>query len=643
VSELRAKGSPQFADQLARFHEIFSARAEEDGPPTVWTPFPDLAAQSNLGRLMAQRGFSSFRELHRWSVTNREEFWEEVTLRLGIVFGRRPEKVLGRPDSPRNPQWLMGAKLNAADSCFQAPPAHPAVVTGWEGTTELRTTTYAELEALANRFANGLRKNGFGPGDGIALYMPMTVECVAAYLGIVRAGGRVVSIADSFTPGEVRKRLEISGAKAIVTVAQFPRSGREIQLYEKVKKAGAPTAVVLCGSSRKMLDLRLGDHEWSDFLKEEGGPASHMADPYEVTNVLFSSGTTGEPKAIPWTHLTPIKCASDGHFHLDIRPSDVVDWPTNIGWMMGPWLIYATLVNGATLALYEGAPKGTGFARFIQDSGVSVVGTVPTLVRSWRDSGALEGLDWSGVRVFGSTGEPSNQEDYLWLMSRTGYRAPIIEYCGGTEIGGAYLTGTVVQPASPATFNTPALGMDLIVLADPGQPVERGESGEVFLIPPSVGLSETLLNQDHDEAYYRDCPRGPEGEFLRRHGDRMERLAGGFFRAGGRTDDTMNLGGIKVSSVRLETVLNDHEAVTDNAAVGVPMEGHGAEKLVVFVVSAGPAAGSSNLLRELQRRLSRELNPLFKIHDVVLVDELPRTASGKVMRRLLRDRYGSEA
>ena len=643
VSELRARGSPPFEEHLARFHEILSARAAEHGPPTLWTPSPDVVARSNLGRFMAEQGLSSYDELHRWSVASREEFWRETIRHLGIVFGRRPEKILGRPDSPKDPQWLRGAKLNVADSCFQAQPDRPAVVTGWEGTSELRTTTYAELEALASSFAKGLRAAGLEPGAGVALYMPMTVECVAAYLGIVRAGGRVVSIADSFTAGEVRRRLQISGAKAIVTVARYPRSGREIRLYEKVKEAQAPRAVVLCGSSKRMPDLRPGDCEWSEFLEDRGELDSRMADPQEVTNILFSSGTTGEPKAIPWTHLTPIKCASDGHFHLDIQPPDVVAWPTNIGWMMGPWLIYATLVNRATMALYEGAPKGAAFARFIQDSGVSVLGAVPTLVRTWRSSGVLDNLDWSGVRIFGSTGEPSNPEDYLWLMSRTGYRAPVIEYCGGTEIGGAYLTGAVAQPASPGTFTTPALGMDLVVLDDQKQPVKRGESGEVFLIPPSLGLSEILLNQDHDDAYYRGIPAGPGGEVLRRHGDRMERLHKGFWRAGGRTDDTLNLSGIKASSVRIEEVLDDHEGVMESAVVGVPLEGDGAERLVVFLVPAGPPAESPDLRGDLQRRLSRELNPLFRIHDVVMVDALPRTASGKVMRRLLRDQYRSQA
>jgi acetyl-CoA synthetase len=331
----------------------------------------------------------------------------------------------------------------------------------------------------------------------------------------------------------------------------------------------------------------------------------------------------------------------DGHFHHDIQRGDVVAWPTNIGWMMGPWLIFATLINRGCIALYEGLPSARGFAEFVHNAGVGMLGVVPSLVRAWRDSSACEDVDWSRINIFSSTGEPSNRHDYLWLMSRTGYRAPVIEYCGGTEIGGGYITGSVVQPTSPATFSTPALGLDLVVLDEDGQPVPDGEEGEVFLVPPSIGLSQMLLNRDHEEVYYEGCPTGPNGEVLRRHGDQIARLPGGYFRAQGRADDTMNLGGIKVSSLELERVLEHHPAVYEAAAVAVQPEGEGAEKLVVFAVLAEEIA-KDELQRELGKALADQLNPLFKLHDLVIVDSLPRTASNKLMRRELRSRYGKK-
>jgi acetyl-CoA synthetase len=225
----------------------------------------------------------------------------------------------------------------------------------------------------------------------------------------------------------------------------------------------------------------------------------------------------------------------------------------------------------------------------------------------------------------------------LYLMSLAGYR-PVIEYCGGTEIGGGYITGTVVQSASPATFSTPALGLDFVLVDESGG---FGYRGEVFLMPPSIGLSNELMNRDHHEVYYEGAPRGPNGELLRRHGDEIERLGAGYYRAHGRADDTMNLGGIKVSSAEIERTLNRVEGVNETAAVAVAGEGGGPGRLVVYAVCIpGAETDSGRLAGAMQAEIKKHLNPLFKIHDVVVVDSLPRTASNKVMHRKLREEYG---
>ncbi len=627
-----------FHEQWERFNEIFANRDLALPPPPVWLPGNDRVRHANLTALMNQLGFDDYRAFHRWTSANRAEFWQRVIDRLGVVFSRPPSQVLDISAGARQPIWLPGAELNIVSSCFPGDGFEIAVVIGHEASEQVEAVTYDELDLLANLVANGLAAAGFSPGDAIALYMPMNLECVAAYLGIIRAGCVVVSIADSFAAPEVARRLEISDAAAIITVSSFERGGRTIGLYDTVRDAGSVRAIVIASEDFSVTSLRDGDILWWDFLSDETEFEALTAHPDAITNILFSSGTTGDPKAIPWTHLTPMKCAMDGHFHHDIQRGDVVAWPTNIGWMMGPWLIYATLINRGCIALYEGVPTGRGFAEFVAKVGVSMLGVVPSLVRAWRDSGACDGIDWSRINVLSSTGEPSNRQDYLWLMSRTGYRAPIIEYCGGTEIGGGHLTGTVIQPASPASFTTPALGLDLVVLDDDGQPVAEREEGELYLVPPSIGLSQTLLNRDHDEVYYEGCPAGPDGEVLRRHGDLVARFPGGYFRAQGRADDTMNLGGIKVSSLEIERVIESHPSVYEAAAVGVQPGGEGAEQLVVFAVLADDRA-PDDLQRILGTTIAQELNPLFKLHDLVMVDSLPRTASNKLMRRELRRKY----
>jgi acetyl-CoA synthetase len=641
VESLRQDPTIPFAEQWAYFNESFAERDVSLPPPPVWVPEPERLEHANISAMMQELGIDDYHAFHRWTAENRADFWDRVISRLGIRFSRQPGQVLDLAAGPAQPSWFPGAELNIVSSCFGEEGYDMAVVVGREGTDELLAVTYDELDMLVNLVANGLAAAGFSPGDAIALYMPMNLECVAAYLGIVRAGCVVVSIADSFAAPEVARRLEIADAAAIITVSSFRRGGRTIELYQTVRDAGATRAVVIAAEGFPEDDLREGDLMWWDFLDDAPGFETLTAAPDTVINILFSSGTTGDPKAIPWTHLTAIKCAMDGHFHHDIQRGDVVAWPTNIGWMMGPWLIFATLINRGCIALYEGLPSARGFAEFVHNAGVGMLGVVPSLVRAWRDSSACEDVDWSRINIFSSTGEPSNRHDYLWLMSRTGYRAPVIEYCGGTEIGGGYITGSVVQPTSPATFSTPALGLDLVVLDEDGQPVPDGEEGEVFLVPPSIGLSQMLLNRDHEEVYYEGCPTGPNGEVLRRHGDQIARLPGGYFRAQGRADDTMNLGGIKVSSLELERVLEHHPAVYEAAAVAVQPEGEGAEKLVVFAVLAEEIA-KDELQRELGKALADQLNPLFKLHDLVIVDSLPRTASNKLMRRELRSRYGKK-
>jgi acetyl-CoA synthetase len=638
VERVRTDPSISFDQQWARFLELSDARDPSLGPLPTWVPSPERIEASNIGRLVSELGFHSYGELHRWSVENRAEFWQLVIDRLGIIFDRPPTEILDLQNGPTDPWWLPDARLNITDSCFQPEDCVLAIVQGSEVAETETYLSYGELEILVNRVAGGLREHGFEPGCRIALYMPMTIECVAAYLGIVRGGCAVISIADSFAPQEVQRRLEIAEADGIITVDVYSRGGRSIPLYDKVCEASAPRAIVITDEETTSPLLRDGDLLWGDFLGGATTFVSVTAEPATLTNVLFSSGTTGDPKAIPWTHLTPVKCGMDGHFHQNIGPGGIVCWPTNIGWMMGPWLIYGTLLNQGCIALYEGLPSGPDFARFIERAGVSMLGVVPSLVRAWRESNACIHADWSRIATFSSTGEPSNRRDYLWLTSLTGHRAPVIEYCGGTEIGGGYVTGTVVQPASPSTFTTPALGLDLAILDDAGTPVTDGEEGEVFLVPPSIGLSQTLLNRDHDKVYHDDCPNGPGGEILRRHGDQLARLPGGFYRAQGRADDTMNLGGIKVSSLELERVIDHHPAVSESAAVAIQPGGEGAEKLVVFAIVT-KNSDSDQLLADLRRMISKELNPLFKIHDLVIVESLPRTASNKLMRRILRDHY----
>ena len=608
-----------------------------DRPAPAWFPTDKDITEANITRLMATLNLKTYHELHAWTVQNRDTFWQMMIDALDIkTMSTNPE---AQQDATGIATHLR--ELNIVESCFSASPAAIAIVTQQGNHQNLATFTYRELESLTNRVANGLVGIGMEPGDAVAVDMPMNAESVAIYLGIVKAGCVVVGIADSFAPDEIATRLRIGKAKAIFTQDYINRAGKHLALYEKVIAANAPKAIIFSceGGDAAVQTQREGDMTWDAFLSDTETFTAIPCHPDAHTNILFSSGTTGEPKAIPWTHTTPIKCAADAYLHHDIHANDVLAWYTNLGWMMGPWLIYASLINKATIALYDGVPTGRDFGVFVQNAKVSMLGVVPTLVRAWKNIDCMHGLDWQSIRAFSSTGECSNPEEMLYLMSLAGYK-PVIEYCGGTEIGGGYVTGTRVQPAAPSTFTTPALGLDFLLYDDNGNP---SDNGEVFIVPPSLGLSTSLLNADHNEVYFAGTPR-PE---LRRHGDALERLADGYYRIHGRVDDTMNLSGIKVSSAEIEEVLNGVDGIQETAAVAVSPKDGGPSQLVIYTVPVASESGKptnvggnsdsrQDIHDALQTALSQHLNPLFRIHDVVIVDALPRTASNKVMRRLLR-------
>ncbi|CAN1180408.1 Hexanoyl-CoA synthase [Linum perenne] len=641
------------------------------GPdPPAWSPDPENAIMTNVGQLLERRGeeflgskykdpISSFSDFQEFSVSNPEVYWKTVFDEMEIMFSVSPESIL-HESTTVNPggEWLPGAYLNPAKSCLSCNRKRTLddVVLRWrdEGSDDLPvcSMTLEELRQEVWLVAYALDALGLEKGLAIAIDMPMNVKSVIVYLAIVMAGYVVVSIADSFASTEISTRLKISKAKAIFTQDLIIRGDKSIPLYSRVVDAQAPMAVVIPATEASSFTTKLrdGDISWHYFLEREkdsrGNEYSAVEQPVDAfTNILFSSGTTGEPKAIPWTQATPLKSAADAWCHMDIRKGDVVAWPTNLGWMMGPWLVYASLLNGASIALYNGSPLGSSFAKFVQDARVTMLGVIPSIVRVWKSSNVTAGYDWSSIRCFGSTGEASSVDEYLWLMGRANYK-PVMEYCGGTEIGGGFVTGSMLQPQSLAAFSTPAMGCRLYVLDDNGLPIPRDAAGigELALGSVMFGASTTLLNADHYSVYFKGMP-SCDGKVLRRHGDFFERTSRGYYRAHGRADDTMNLGGIKVSSVEIERICNAaDEHVLETAAIGVPPQEGGPERLVIAVVlkSSDHPQDSDQLKKSFNLAVQKNLNPLFRVHQVVPVASLPRTATNKVMRRVLRQQFSAQ-
>lgn len=327
----------------------------------------------------------------------------------------------------------------------------------------LREMSFKTLDYLSNQIANGItHKLGLKPDDAVGICMPMTPESVAIYLGIIKAGCVVISIADSFSPDEIATRCRLSNAKAIFTQDVIFRGAKFLPLFQRVLEADQIVQELEKGDSQSMkivvLPGMLHAKSYPNTSKDDDGSTwtdrdgdgnqvpfhdsiltsmrkDHDVDWYDLLhlcseeytsvkrsamdpcNILFSSGTTGEPKAIVWSHSTPIKSAVDGYYHQDIQIGDIVTWPTNIGWMMGPWLLFQ-LVNGATIGLFNGIPSTKSFCEFVDEAEISMLGVVPSLVKSWQANNATADCDWSKIRRFSSTGEASDPATALWLMSR---------------------------------------------------------------------------------------------------------------------------------------------------------------------------------------------------------------------------------
>lgn len=602
----------------------------------AWIPSKAIISTANLAKVMSTLGIEDVKTFHHWTTQSTDRFLQEMVDRLHIVFDQPYQAICDLTQGVESPRWFPGAQMNITNSCFNAPEDATAIV--YEKTDQtMGRLTYLELNHLSNRVANSLLQQGYAAGDAIGIAMPMNHYAIAIYLGIIKMGGIVVSIADSFSSEEIAIRLHVARAKAIFTQDFIPWDKKKIPLYDKVKpKQVTPSlkVIVVACDDYVSTPLRETDDTWDNFLVEDDAYTATACEPMSACNILFSSGTTGTPKAIIWNHTTAIKAASDAYFHQNIEANDVVAWPTNLGWMMGPWLIFAALINQASIALYHGAPKDRGFGLFVQHAKVTMLGLVPTLVSAWRHTHCMEKLDWSAIKAFSSSGECSNPEDMLYLMSLAGYK-PIIEYCGGTEIGGAYLSSTVIENNYPSLFTTPAMGSNFVIVDEEGHITSQGE---VAIIPPSIGLSTELLNADHHHVYFENMPTMQDGTVLRRHGDQLKELIGGHYSILGRVDDTMKLGGIKISAAEIERTLTGVPYINEVAAIAASPNDTGPHLLVIYAATTA-SLDKRSVLKEMQHKINTLLNPLFKIHDIVFTNELPKTASNKIMRRVLRKQY----
>ncbi|MCC7361084.1 MAG: AMP-binding protein [Anaerolineales bacterium] len=627
------------------------------GGEFAWRPSAEYSERSHAQRFMRQHGIETFPALLERSTADVAWFTDAVLKYLGVQFETPYAQVLDLSGGPEWPRWCVGGRLNIVLSCVdryagdRALARRPAVV--WEGEEgQTRTLTYLDLYLEVNHCANALRELGVGKGQVVALLLPMTPEAVIALLAVAKIGGIALPLFSGYGAGAIAARLNDAGAVALVTADGFFRRGQVVALKPTADEAAAQAPSVRevlvvrrAGNPVAMTTAR--DHWWHEVMPRQSAfAAPESMEAEDPLMLLYTSGTSGKPKGAVHTHCGfPVKAAQDMALGLDVQPGDTLYWVTDMGWMMGPWLVFGTLLLGATMFIYDGAPdQGPAGQGQMPDRlwalaarhKLTHLGVSPTLVRALSPYGEAMARrhDLSALRYFASTGEPWNPDPWWWLFQAVGEgRRPIINYSGGTEVSGGILMGSPLLPLKPCAFSAPCPGMAADVVDEAGQPV-RNAVGELVIRQPWIGMTRGFWRdpERYLAAYWQRFP----GVWV--HGDFAAIDADGAWYLLGRSDDTIKIAGKRLGPAEVESVLVHDPSVVEAAAIGVPDELKGSV-VVCFVVLAPGVEPSEALNAALREQLIGALGKALQPREIRFVRELPKTRNAKVMRRLIRAAY----
>jgi acetyl-CoA synthetase len=617
----------------------------------VWEPTPEVIGRSRLKQFMDSQGIGSFPELLERANQDPAWFWDATVKDLGISFYRHYDKVLDDSDGIAWARWFTGGRFNIVQSCLdrhRRTGHRDRLALVWEGEPgDVRTLTYGELDREVCRFAAALRRLDVQPGDRVGIFMPMVPEVAVAVLACAKLGAVLVPLFSGFGATAVAGRLQDAEAKVLICADGFHRRGQVVAMKEVADEAlkQCPSVEHVVVLRRAMLEIpwKHGrDRVWATLVEDEPDHLeTHQLEPESPLMIIYTSGTTGRPKGAVHVHAGfPIKSAQDMAHGFDIQGGDTVFWYTDIGWMMGPWLIFGSLILGATMVLFEGTPDYPApdrLWRIVERHKVTVLGVSPTLIRGLmtHGDGPVEGHNLRRLRVLGGTGEPWNPEPFMWYFEKVGGgRIPVINYSGGTEISGGIVCGNLLSPLRPCSFAGPLPGIAADVVDDKGRSV-RGKVGELVIRQPWPGMTRGFW-RDRERYLATYWSRFPD---VWVHGDwAYVDPRDGLWYILGRSDDTIKVAGKRMGPAEVESVLVGHPKVAESAAVGVPDELKG-EALVCFVVLRPGSQGDGPLADELKDLVANALGKPLRPKAVNFVPDLPRTRNAKILRRVVKAVY----
>lgn len=613
----------------------------------VWHPTAEYLERANVLRLARRHGIDTIDELRRRSTADICWYWNAVVEDLGIPFATPYRSVVDLSRGIEFPEWFVGGTFNVVDACIGRWLAtdrdRPAVVHEAENGS-VTTLTYGELADQVGRAAAGLTELGIGKGDAVGIYLPMTPEAVVALYAAAGIGAIVVPLFSGFGAPAIAARLADAEVKAVVVADGTVRRGRSVSMADELARAlprspSVRTVVAVDNIGARVqvgrADVTVAD--WSALV--DPGRAPHRFEPLPAEHPLmlgYTSGTTGKPKGAVHTQAGfTVKVTSEVAYSFDIHPGEVFCWITDMGWVMGPLSTIGTHANGATLLLYEGSPDVPDRCRLwslVERHRITMFGVSPTLIRALKATPAeeLRRYDLSSVRVLGSTGEPWDADSYEWLAADVfGGRVPVINFSGGTEVGGSFLAPYPVEPIPSCSLGGPSLGMDVDVVDDDGAPV-RGRVGELVCRQPWPAMTRGVWRDR--ERYLRSYWSRYPGMWW--HGDFALVDASGRWYILGRSDDVMNVAGKRIAPAEVESILATHPAVAEAAAVGVPNPQKGEVIWAFWVPRSEVDTGA--VADELRRLVSDGIGKPFAPARVLAVPALPKTRSAKILRRAIR-------
>jgi len=636
----------------------------------VHEPSQEFVESTNVWQFMQEHGIDDYNELIERTTSEVpgepasgvDWFWDELIDYLDLEFDEAYDKVRDDADGPQFTDWYPGGELNIAHNVLDRHAAPDTerrneIACLWEAEDgAVRDVTFGELRRQSNQVANALEQRGVGVGDTVGLYMPMVPEVMSILYGCFKIGAIAVPIFSGFGADAAATRIADSECSVLFTGDGLLRRGDGVVIKptadEAIEHAGYVEDVIVfdrLGGAAGAVDVPMDagrDQWWDDAVATRSDEYDTKSLPSgQESMLLYSSGTTGEPKGIVHTHAGAlVQAAKEVYFGFDLKPSDRFFWVSDIGWMMGPWTLIGNHAFGGTIVMYEGAPdypEPDRFWEMIDRHDITHFGVSPTAIRALRKKGDewVEGHDLSSLRLLGSTGEPWDPESWEWFYEHVGGgETPIVNISGGTEIMGCFLMPMPIQDLKPCTLGGPGLGMDIDVVDGDGTSVaDTNERGYLVARDSCPSMTKSLWSGDERylEEYWSTWPDVWD------HGDWAQKDEDGLWFLHGRADDALNVAGRKVGPAEVEGAAMEHDAVNQAAAVGAPDDTTGTAVVLYVVLEAG-TSGSDDLRDAIRETVGEEQGKPFRPREVLFVDELPMTQSGKIVRRAIAATYRGE-